>query len=76
MQWKKGLRNCKWPSEGKAAVVMEYKPGRRGESEKSNDHEHEPDGLRIGIFLDDALDGFWVDENRFEPYIGGEELYD
>ncbi len=66
--WKKGMCNCKYPKDGSAGVVMEVMPGNRREDSEVSNHKNEPLEVRVGVFIESCLQGFWLDGNRLEPY--------
>ncbi len=60
--------NCKYPKDGSAGVVMEVVPGNRREDSEVSNHKNEPLEVRVGVFIESCLQGFWLDGNRLEPY--------
>ncbi len=66
--WKPGLRDCKWPKEGSAGVVMEVILEHRREESDGGNHYYEPIDVRVGVVVNETFEGFWIDGNRLEPY--------
>lgn len=70
IQWKHGMKNCKWPEYGEPIVVIEKILGQRNEAETIENHKFEPMDIRCGVVRDGTFEGLWYDSKRFEPYKG------
>lgn len=54
--WKPGLRNRRWPSDGKPAIVVELldPPVHDSEKDSGNPYFREPLDIALGVFIEDG----------------------
>lgn len=69
VRWKPGLKNKRYPDYDEPAIVMSVLqvPTFDPEATASTPYFQEPLNLVIGVFLEDDLLEYRVDQRRFEP---------
>ena len=71
--WKAGLKNRKFPDYGEPSIVMNVLPAPvfdPSETSAASPYFQEPLDLVIGLFHEDDLIEYRVDDRRFEPAEG------
>ena len=78
VSWKPGLRNRRWPSYGKPAIVVETfaTPVYDGETNSGSPYFREPLDVALGVFVEDGEHRgdflVWhVDSRRLQPFTDG-----
>lgn len=78
--WKEGLRNRRYPSNGKPAIVLEVlqQPVTDDEDNSASMYFREPLDLVLGCFIDEGegrgdFSSWHVDSRRFKPWQRGEQ---
>ena len=78
VSWKPGLRNRRWPSYGKPAIVVETfaTPVYDGETNSGSPSFREPLDVALGVFVEDGEHRgdflVWhVDSRRLQPFTDG-----
>lgn len=71
VQWKRGLKNMRFPHYGEPVIVIEIKPGLVSSSENDgNPMFKQPLDLAVGkVMPDGEFCIYHMDSARFEPYV-------